>query len=85
MGRINIDRNALGRLVPDSGSTYGPSYHQAFNELATTHRGRPPAEILPALRQAADRALLGFTTADLLDQAVAISNGDPYELRMTLT
>ncbi|MEE1810332.1 hypothetical protein [Streptomyces sp. BE133] len=45
--------------------------------LAATHRGRPVGEILPLLRAAADRALLGFTPADLREQAEAISTGEP--------
>ncbi|MEU6331624.1 hypothetical protein AB0952_09455 [Streptomyces caniferus] len=85
MGRISIDREALGRLLPDGQGAGASSYQQAFNDLAGTHRGRPVGEILPALRRAADRALLGFTPADLREQAVAISSGEPYELRVTLT
>ncbi|MDX2389516.1 MULTISPECIES: hypothetical protein [unclassified Streptomyces] len=56
---------------------------QAFAELA--HRGRPAAEILPLLAHAADRALLGFSPADLWEQARAISGGEPYVLRVTVT
>ncbi|MBT2508549.1 hypothetical protein J7I98_22195 [Streptomyces sp. ISL-98] len=51
MGRIDIDRDALEQLLPGGQDSY-----QAFNELATTHRGRSTRESLPALRQA------GFVT-----------------------
>ncbi|MEJ8653732.1 hypothetical protein WKI65_38220 [Streptomyces sp. MS1.AVA.3] len=85
MGHIRIEREALGRLLPDGHGPHPSSYQQAFNDLAGTHRGRPVGEILPALREAADRALLGFTAADLREQAAAISAGEPYELRVTLT
>ncbi|MFB6881437.1 hypothetical protein ACFCY8_11460 [Streptomyces noursei] len=85
MGRIRIDRAALGRLLPDGRGTHASSYQQAFNDLAGTHLGRPVEEILPALSQAADHALLEFTPADLREQATAISRGEPYELRVTLT
>ncbi|MGW6569275.1 hypothetical protein [Streptomyces sp. NPDC054975] len=43
---------------------------------APVHRGRPVSEILPLLRPA-DRALLSLTTADLREQAEAISSGHP--------
>ncbi|GAA2417718.1 hypothetical protein ACFPFX_04560 [Streptomyces mauvecolor] len=85
MGNIRIDKQALPRLLTDSTSTYGASYQRAFAALAATHRGQPPARIVPLLRRAADQALLGFTTADLREQAEAISTGRPYELRITLT
>ncbi|MFD3422609.1 hypothetical protein [Streptomyces decoyicus] len=85
MGRISIDRDALGRLLPDGQGAPVPSYQEAFNELADTHLGRPVGEILPALRRAAERALLEFPLADLREQAVAISRGEPYELRVILT
>ncbi|MFD7961210.1 hypothetical protein ACFV5J_10435 [Streptomyces zaomyceticus] len=58
---------------------------QAYADLAQTHRGRPVAEIVPLLRTAADRALLGFTGTDLLEQAEAISTGARYELRVRIT
>lgn len=37
------------------------------------------------LRAAADRALLGFTDADLAEQAWAIGSGAPYELRVRVS
>ncbi|MFG2840904.1 hypothetical protein ACGFYE_38625 [Streptomyces zaomyceticus] len=40
---------------------------------------------MPLLRAAAGAALLGFTGADLLEQAQAISSGAPYELRVRVT
>ncbi|MFE5595903.1 hypothetical protein [Streptomyces sp. NPDC056549] len=40
---------------------------------------------MPLLRAAADRALLGFTSADLVEQAEAISTGARYELRVRVT
>ncbi|MFF3322360.1 hypothetical protein [Streptomyces sp. NPDC002889] len=85
MGQISISSQALDRLLADSTSTYGASYQKAFNELAASHRGRPAADILPLLRAAADRALLGFTAADLAEQAAAISTGKSYELRVTVS
>ncbi|MFD7165316.1 hypothetical protein [Streptomyces violascens] len=85
MGNISIDKTALARLLADSSAGHGTSYQQAFVELAATHRGQPPARIVPLLRAAADRALLGFTAADLCEQAEAISTGRPYELRISLT
>lgn len=60
-------------------------HQQAYAALARTHRGRPVAEIVPLLRAAADRALLGFTGSDLVEQAQAISSGAPYELRVRVT
>ncbi|MFE9534464.1 hypothetical protein [Streptomyces sp. NPDC006691] len=90
MGNISIDTKALPRLLTDGSagpgaSGHGISYQQAFADLAATHRGEPPSRIVPLLRGAADRALLGFTSADLYEQAEAISSGRPYELRITLT
>ncbi|MFD9369427.1 hypothetical protein ACFWA6_17260 [Streptomyces sp. NPDC060020] len=70
--------------MTDSASTYGAPDQRAFAELAETHRGRPVAEILPLLRRAADKALLGLTDADLREQAQAISTGEPYVLRATV-
>ncbi|MGW1930935.1 hypothetical protein [Streptomyces sp. NPDC001919] len=58
---------------------------QAYAALATSHRGRPAGEILPLLREAADAALLGFTDADLAEQARVISTGARYELRVHVT
>ncbi|GGU42857.1 hypothetical protein [Streptomyces violascens] len=85
MGNISIDKKALPRLLDDGSAHHGASYQQVFTALAATHRGRPPAQIVPLLRRAADDALLGFTAADLREQAEAISTGRPYELRITLT
>ncbi|MGW7362442.1 hypothetical protein ACWGI8_03215 [Streptomyces sp. NPDC054841] len=85
MGHINIGIDRLGRLLPGGAGDHGQSYQQAYSELAATHRDRPVAEILPELHRAADVALLGFTEADLLEQAQAISAGEPYELRVTVT
>ncbi|MFG3344084.1 hypothetical protein ACGF1Z_03345 [Streptomyces sp. NPDC048018] len=85
MGEISVDRRHLDRLLADTASAYGHPYQQAFAELAASHRGRPAATIVPLLRAAAERALLGFTAADLADQAEAISNGAPYELRIRVT
>ncbi|MFB6881430.1 hypothetical protein ACFCY8_11395 [Streptomyces noursei] len=84
MGRIRIEREALGRLLPDGRGTHTP-YQQAFDAIAVSHRGRPVGEILPVLRRAADSALLEFTAADLREQATAISTAAPYELRVTVT
>ncbi|MER5853486.1 hypothetical protein ABT126_42925 [Streptomyces sp. NPDC002012] len=83
MGEIRVDRQHLDRLLTDSTSSYGAPYQESFAELAASHRGQPPAEILPLLRAAADRALLGFAAADLHEQAEAISAGRPYVLRVT--
>ncbi|MFI5808706.1 hypothetical protein [Streptomyces sp. NPDC051561] len=59
-----------------------PSYQDTFDTLAATHRGRPTATIVPLLRRAADRALLGFRDTDLQEQAQAISTGVPCSLRI---
>ncbi|MER7109453.1 hypothetical protein [Streptomyces sp. NPDC000229] len=85
MGEISVDRQHLNRLLADSASTYGAPYQRAFAELAKTHQGRPLAEILPLLRRVADQALLEFTHADLVEQAEAISTGEWYVLRVTVT
>ncbi|MFF0752886.1 hypothetical protein [Streptomyces sp. NPDC004267] len=85
MGEISVDRQHLDHLLADPASTHEHPYQRAYSELAATHRGRPPAEIVPLLRAAADRTLLGFTLADLVDQAEAISSGAPYELRVRVT
>ncbi|WP_433860298.1 hypothetical protein [Streptomyces kronopolitis] len=82
MGRIEVDSTALQRLLQQAGEDRTVSYQQAFNTLARSHRGRPPAEIVPLLRRAADEALLDFRHQDLVEQAAAISNGEPYELRI---
>ncbi|MFD0142477.1 MULTISPECIES: hypothetical protein [unclassified Streptomyces] len=85
MGEISVDRQHLDHLLADSASPYGTPYQEAFAALAASHRGRPVAEILPLLRAAADQALLGFTPADLREQAEAISTGAPYTLRIIVT
>ncbi|MFI8961710.1 hypothetical protein ACIGO8_06300 [Streptomyces sp. NPDC053493] len=85
MGEISVDRRHLDHLLADPSSAYDIPYQQAFAELAASHRGRPAATIVPLLRAAAERALLGFTPADLADQAEAISSGAPYELRIRVT
>lgn len=85
MGEINIGSKDLNRLLTDSISTHGSSYQQQFTRLAASHRGRPVADILPLLRQAADQALLGFTPADLVEQAEAISAGARYVLCIKVT
>ncbi|WP_328786272.1 hypothetical protein [Streptomyces sp. NBC_00273] len=84
MGEISIERQHLDHLLADSASTYGAPYQRAFAQLAAAHRGQPVAEILPLLRRAADEALLGFTEADLREQAQAMSTGEPYVLRVTV-
>lgn len=85
MGGISVSREHLDRLLTDSRGAYGAPYQEAFAQLARTHRGRPAAEVLPLLERAAERALLGFSRADLREQAEAISSGEPYVLRVTVT
>ncbi|MFF4012750.1 hypothetical protein [Streptomyces sp. NPDC001717] len=85
MGEISVSGQHLDRLLADSTGTYGAPYQRAFADLARSHRGRPVAEILPLLRRAADQALLGFAEGDLREQAAAISAGEPYVLRVTVT
>lgn len=85
MGTINIAGANLDRLLADNTRTPGTAYQRAFEELARTHRGRPVAEITARLRRAADDALLGFTHSDLREQATAISTGQRYVLRVTVT
>ncbi|MFD3729477.1 hypothetical protein [Streptomyces sp. NPDC058671] len=85
MGDITIHASDMHHLLTDPTSAYGAPYQQMYAELAATHRGRPVAEIVPLLRAAADRALLGFTAADLSEQAQAISSGAPYQLRVRVT
>jgi hypothetical protein len=85
MGEISVGRQHLDRLPAGSAGTYGVSYQRAFAQLAETHRGRPVAEIVPLLRRAADQALLEFTHADLCEQAEAISTGERYVLRVSVT
>ncbi|MFE6119186.1 hypothetical protein ACFQ6P_01390 [Streptomyces sp. NPDC056436] len=85
MGEITVSAQDIDHLLPDPASAYGAPYQRAYAELAETLRGRPADEIMPLLRTAADAALLGFTRADLLEQAEAISTGAPYELRVCVT
>ncbi|WP_030556382.1 hypothetical protein [Streptomyces exfoliatus] len=85
MGEITVSAQDMHHLLHDPASAYGAPYQRAYTELAASHRGRPVAEIVPLLREAADRALLGFTDADLAEQACAISSGAPYELRVRIT
>ncbi|ALO05692.1 hypothetical protein AQF52_0090 [Streptomyces venezuelae] len=85
MGEIAVSAQDMHHLLHDPASAYGAPYQRAYAELAATHRGRPIAEIVPLLRKAADAALLGFTGADLAEQAEAISSGAPYELRVRVT
>ncbi|WP_329214738.1 hypothetical protein OG257_36800 [Streptomyces sp. NBC_00683] len=85
MGEISVKGQHLDRLLSDSTGAYGAPYQRAFNRLAESHRGRPVPEILSLLRRAADESLLGFTAADLREQAEAISAGEPYVLRVTVT
>ncbi|MFF2776162.1 hypothetical protein ACFVU3_14765 [Streptomyces sp. NPDC058052] len=85
MGTLSIPSADVHRLLTDSARGSATSYQRAFTDIAATHHGRPAAEILPLLRAAADVALLGFTRADLEDQAAAISHGARYELRVRIT
>ncbi|WP_435598210.1 hypothetical protein [Streptomyces anulatus] len=85
MGEINVSSRDLGRLVTDRTSALGRPYQEAFAELADIYRGKPVPEILPLLRRAADEALLGFTDADLREQAEAIRSGTRYVLRVHVT
>ncbi|MFB7395167.1 hypothetical protein [Streptomyces sp. NPDC056191] len=85
MGEITVSAQDMDRLLRDPASAYGAPYQRAYAEVAETHRGRPAGEIVPLLRAAAEAALLGFTGADLLEQAQAISSGAPYELRVRVT
>ncbi|MFF9070656.1 hypothetical protein ACF09E_35480 [Streptomyces sp. NPDC014891] len=82
MGEITVSAQHIDHLVPDPASAYGAPYMQAYAALAASHRGWPTAELL---RGAADAALLGFTGADLVEQARAISTGARYELRVRVT
>ncbi|MFF6888605.1 hypothetical protein ACFY9F_36120 [Streptomyces sp. NPDC012421] len=85
MGTLSIPAADVHRLLDDSTRPTIGSYQRAFADLAATHRGRPAADIVPLLRAAADTALLGFTGADLAEQADAISRGTRYELRVRVT
>ncbi|WP_329359962.1 hypothetical protein [Streptomyces anulatus] len=85
MGEINVSSRDLGRLLADSTGALVRPYQEAFAELADTCRGMPVSEILPLLRRAADEALLGFTGADLREQAEAIRSGARYVLRVRVT
>jgi hypothetical protein len=85
MGEIKVISHNLGRLLADSTNTPARSYQAVFSELAESHRGRPDTEIVVLLRRAADEALLGFTAADLVEQAEAIRTGERYVLRIRVT
>ncbi|MFB7592369.1 hypothetical protein [Streptomyces sp. NPDC056169] len=85
MGEITVSAQDIDHLLHDPKGAYGAPYQRAYADLAVSHRGRPVAEIVPLLRAAADKALLGFTTADLTEQAQAISSGARYELRVRVT
>ncbi|WP_181010857.1 hypothetical protein [Streptomyces sp. SM13] len=85
MGEINVSSRHLGRLLADSNGPQTRPYQTVLAELADSHGGRPVAEILPLLRRAADEALLGFTAADLREQAEAIRGGERYVLRIRAT
>ncbi|MFD7129327.1 MULTISPECIES: hypothetical protein [Streptomyces] len=85
MGEINVSSRDLGRLLADSAGAPARPYQEAFAELADTYRGKSVSEILPLLRRAADEALLGFTDADLREQAEAIRSGARYVLRVRVT
>ncbi|MFD3662582.1 hypothetical protein ACFWVF_18580 [Streptomyces sp. NPDC058659] len=85
MGEITVSAQDIDHLLHDPKGAYGAPYQRAYAELAVSHRGRPTAEIVPLLRTAADRALLGFTEDDLAEQAWAIRSGAPYELRVRIT
>ncbi|MFC9699972.1 hypothetical protein ACFTWD_04590 [Streptomyces sp. NPDC056943] len=82
MGETTVSVQDMDHLLHDPKGSYGAPYQRAYAELAATHRGRPSAEIVPLLRAAADKALLGFSIADLSEQAEAISSGARYELRV---
>ncbi|MFD4237121.1 hypothetical protein [Streptomyces sp. NPDC058542] len=83
MGEISVSSTALGRLFTDStGARARRRYREAFAELVGAYPGKPVLEILPLLRRAADEALLGFTEADLREQAEAIRSGARYVLRV---
>ncbi|MFI1532381.1 hypothetical protein [Streptomyces griseus] len=86
MGEISVNSTALGRLLTDStGARTSRPYQEAFAELADTYQGKPVSGALPLLRRAADEALLGFTDADLREQAQTIRSGEPYVLRVRVT
>lgn len=55
------------------------------NELVEAADEKQLTKTISLLRRAADDALLGFTDADLQEQAHAISTGKPYVLRVTVT
>ncbi|MFI6416835.1 hypothetical protein ACIBG6_05300 [Streptomyces sp. NPDC050842] len=85
MGEITVSAQDIDHLLHDPKGAYGAPYQRAYAELAVSQRGRPVAEIVPLLRAAADRALLGFTAADLVEQAEAVSAGARYELTIRVT
>ncbi|MEU6164818.1 hypothetical protein [Streptomyces tanashiensis] len=75
-GRYSITETNVGTT---------PRTSTAFAELAATHRGQPVDEIVPLLRAAAGCALVGFTGADLVQEAEAIRIGARYELQVRVT
>ncbi|MBK3583074.1 hypothetical protein JHN49_04860 [Streptomyces sp. MBT57] len=85
MGEINVSSHNLGRLLADSAGTPARSYQAAFAELAESHQGRPAQQRHDLGSRAADEALLGFTAADLAEQAEAIRTGQRYALRIRVT
>ncbi|MCX5388494.1 hypothetical protein [Streptomyces sp. NBC_00094] len=82
MGEITVSVQDMDHLLCDPARAYGTPYQRAYAELAAKHCGQPVTEMVPLLRAAADKVLLGFTTADLTEQAEAISSGARYELRI---
>ncbi|MET9728646.1 hypothetical protein [Streptomyces zaomyceticus] len=85
MGEISLSARHIDHLLPDPSSSYGVPFQRVYSALALSHRGRPVAEIVPLLRAATAATRLGFTDADLVEQAQAISSGAPYELRVRVT
>lgn len=73
------DRLLTGSTGPRASPTSRPS------RTSQTHHGRSATEALPLPAEAADRAMLGFSSADLREQAEAIGNGIPFVLRATVT
>ncbi|MFF8410594.1 hypothetical protein [Streptomyces omiyaensis] len=84
MGLITVSARDVHRLLDDAARP-GSTYQRVFTDLAAAMHGRPVADILPLLRAAATDAQLGFTGADLAEQADAISRGARYELRVQVT
>ncbi|APE26747.1 hypothetical protein [Streptomyces venezuelae] len=82
---ISVGAQDVDRLLHGPASEYGAPFQRAYAELAETRRGRPADEIVPLHRTAADRSLLGFTGADLFEQAQAIGSDGPYGVRVRVT